>query len=198
MKRFASTRSEKRASQPGAGPRAVERRLHRRRRDPVRVDDPRLDREHDRDRADDRDDPVDGDPHAARKPPGDAIERVVELVRAAPVASCRRRRHRPRERRSGRRRRLVRAAASATRRRDRPSVELRRPRSVGDAGAPRCRSRDAPDVLASPRLDPPVVAREEDLRDRPAAELGRPRVVRVLEPAVERGGEALDLARALA
>ena len=32
----------------GAGPRAVERRLHRRGRDPVRVDDPRLDREHDR------------------------------------------------------------------------------------------------------------------------------------------------------
>ena len=65
MKRFASTRSEKRASQPSAGPRAVQRRLHRRRRDPVRVHDPRLDREHDRDRADDRDDPVDRDPPRA-------------------------------------------------------------------------------------------------------------------------------------
>ena len=41
-----------------------------------------------------------------------------------------------------------------------------------------------------------MVAGEEDLRHRPAAELGRARVVRVLEPAVERGREALHLARA--
>ena len=50
----------------GSGPRAVERRLHRRRRDPVRIDDERLDREHDRDRTDDRGRPVDGDAQPLR------------------------------------------------------------------------------------------------------------------------------------
>ena len=41
---------------------AVQRALHRRRRDPVGVDDVRLDEQHDRYRPDDRDDPVDRDP----------------------------------------------------------------------------------------------------------------------------------------
>ena len=41
--------------------RAMERRLHRRRRDPVRVDHERLHQEHDHDRADDGHDPVDRD-----------------------------------------------------------------------------------------------------------------------------------------
>src|SRR6186713_1814272 len=43
----------------GCGTRAVERRLHRGGRNAVRVDDVRLDEEHDRDRADDRHRPVD-------------------------------------------------------------------------------------------------------------------------------------------
>ena len=92
----------------GRRTRAVERRLHRRRRDAVRVDDPRLDREDDRDGADDGDDPVDCDPQPARKPPGDAIERMMELVllvlprRPAPTEG-----EGPRERRRRRRRRPV-------------------------------------------------------------------------------------------
>ena len=87
---------------PRCGARAVECRLHRRRRDAVRIHDPRLDGEDDRDRADDRDDPVDGDPQPARKASGDAIEGVMELVVLVRVVG-RRRRQRPRER--GRRRR---------------------------------------------------------------------------------------------
>jgi limonene-1,2-epoxide hydrolase len=55
----------------------VERRFHRGGRDPVRVDHERLDRENDRNRADDRDDPIDDDPRPARKTPGDAVERMV-------------------------------------------------------------------------------------------------------------------------
>src|SRR5439155_3508399 len=51
---------------PGPGPRAVKRRLHRRRRDPVRVDHPLLDREDDEDRAGDGHDPVDRDPPRPR------------------------------------------------------------------------------------------------------------------------------------
>ena len=43
----------------GRRPCAVERRFHGGGRDPVRVDHPGLDRQHDRDSADDRDDPVD-------------------------------------------------------------------------------------------------------------------------------------------
>ena len=82
-------------------------------------------------------------------------------------------------------------SASATRR---PADRLVL-RAGSRRAVPPCRSRCAPDPLASPRLDPAVIAREEDLRDGPAAELGRPCVVRVLEPAVERRGEALDLAR---
>src|SRR4029453_3202659 len=58
----------------GAGPRTVETRLHRGRRDAVRVDDPRLDREHDRDRADDRDQPVEGHGPRVRQP--EALDRV--------------------------------------------------------------------------------------------------------------------------
>ena len=77
MKRFASTRSEKRASQPRARPGAVERRLHRGRGNPVRVDHPRLDRQHDRDRAGDRHDPVDRDPPAARQVARRARDRVA-------------------------------------------------------------------------------------------------------------------------
>ena len=69
----------------GRGPGAVQRRLHRRRRDPVRVDDERLDEQHDRDRADDRDDPVDRDPprvgQAARQPV-DRVARVPQRARA--------------------------------------------------------------------------------------------------------------------
>ena len=66
MKRFARTRSENLASQPGGGARTVERGLHRGRRDPVRVDHVGLDDEDDQDSADDRDDPVDGDPKAVQ------------------------------------------------------------------------------------------------------------------------------------
>ena len=214
MKRFARTRSEKRDQAAGAaGLRAVQRRLHRGRRDAVRVDDPGLDREDDRDRADDRHDPVDGDAEPAGKPAGDPVERMVELV--------------PRlARRGSARRRAARAAGPAAARRlivelatggDRPRA---RRRSRWDArlgrlglgvgfGLRRClewrapavvgrRSRGAPHPLAAPRVDPSVVAGEKDLGNGPAAELGRTRVVRILETAVERGREALDLARALA
>ena len=41
-----------------------------------------------------------------------------------------------------------------------------------------------------------MVAREQHVGDAPAAKLQRPRVVRVLERAVELGGEALELAGA--
>jgi len=47
------------------------------------------------------------------------------------------------------------------------------------------------------RSDPRVIARQEDLWNLPPPELGGPRVVRVFEPAVESGGEALDLSRPL-
>ena len=60
----------------GAGPRAVQRRLHRRRRDPVRVDDVPLDQEHDHDRADDRDHPVEDDADAVREVGEEAAERI--------------------------------------------------------------------------------------------------------------------------
>src|SRR6187431_211090 len=66
-----------------------------------------------------------------------------------------------------------------------------RPRAVGE----RC-SRWGFHVFPPPRLDPAVIAREEDLRDLPATKLGRARVVRILESAVQRRREALDLARA--
>src|SRR5581483_501689 len=62
----------------GGGPRAVERRLHRARRDPVRVDHPLLDREHDQDRADDRDEPVDRDPPAAGEARGQAVDGIPQ------------------------------------------------------------------------------------------------------------------------
>ncbi len=67
-----------------------------------------------------------------------------------------------------------------------------RPRAVGE----RC-SRDRSHVVASPGLDPAVIAGEQDLGHLPAAKLRRSRVVRILEPAVEGGREALDLTRAL-
>ena len=162
--------------------RAVERRLHRRGRDAVGIDHPRLDREHDRDRADDRDDPVDGDPEPTRKSSGDAIERVVELLVLFRVG-----------RRGG-------AAATKTGARggggDRYSLGIAS-RRASAAEALFGVAHAAPDVLSPPGVDPTVVAGEQNLRHRPAAELGRPRVVRVLQPAVQRGGEALDLAGAL-
>ena len=89
MKRFASTRSEQRDSQPLPGPRAVQRRLHRGRRDPVRVDDVRLDREHDRDRAQDRDRPVDGDPPLAREAVRQEVDRVSQDAVLARLCSRR-------------------------------------------------------------------------------------------------------------
>src|SRR5919108_4257039 len=46
-------------------------------------------------------------------------------------------------------------------------------------------------LLAPPRVDPRVVARQQDVRDTPALKLRGPGVLRKLEPAFERGGEAL-------
>ncbi len=60
--------------------RAVQGRLHRGRRDPVRVDHPRLQREHEPDRGADRDDPVDGDPPRGRQPRGQAVDGIAHLV----------------------------------------------------------------------------------------------------------------------
>jgi len=72
------------AEQPACGetaearPRAVERRLHRARRDPVRVDHPLLDREDDQDRPEDRDEPVDRDANAVGQPDGQAVDGVSQ------------------------------------------------------------------------------------------------------------------------
>ena len=77
------------------GLRAVERGLHRRRRDPVRIDDPRLDREHDRDRTDDRDHPVDRDAPPVReaaREPVDGVAREVRMLLPPVVLRGRRRR----------------------------------------------------------------------------------------------------------
>ena len=68
----------------------------------------------------------------------------------------------------------------------------------GEHGFPREREPKAlftyaPDALSTPLLDAAVIAGQEDLRNRPAPKLCRPRVVRVFEPPVERGREALDL-----
>ena len=73
----------------------------------------------------------------------------------------------------------------------------RRPRAASRAR--RCRSSDAPEaaLLAAPTLDLPVVAGEQDLGDLPAAVGRGPGVVRVLEASVELGREALVLARPL-
>ena len=63
------------AADLGAG--AVERRLHRRRRDLVRVHDVRLHEEHDRDGGDDRDRPVDHDADGIGKPSREAVDGVA-------------------------------------------------------------------------------------------------------------------------
>jgi hypothetical protein len=66
----------------------VERGLHRRGWDPVWVDDPRLDREDDRDGARDRDDPVERDPPAVGQVREEAVDRVAGVLplRGGPVA----------------------------------------------------------------------------------------------------------------
>src|SRR5580765_1079512 len=61
-----------------ARPRAVERRLHRRRGDLVRVDDPGLDRQHEPDRDGDGHDPVDRDPPGPREALGQPVDRVSQ------------------------------------------------------------------------------------------------------------------------
>ena len=58
--------------------RAVQRRLHRRGRNAVGVDDPRLHREHDRDRDGERQDPVDDRPPAAREIREEPLERAAQ------------------------------------------------------------------------------------------------------------------------
>ncbi len=63
----------------GGGPRAVERGLHRGRRDPVRVDHVGLDDEDDHDRPYDRDDPVDGDTKTVRETAGEAVDRISHV-----------------------------------------------------------------------------------------------------------------------
>src|SRR3954463_1584520 len=60
----------------GAGARAMQRGLHRGGRDPVRVDDPGLDREHDRDRGADRRGPA----HRDAPPPGPRGRQPVERI----------------------------------------------------------------------------------------------------------------------
>src|ERR671933_2507833 len=70
-----------------ARPRAVQRRLHRRGRDAVRVDDVELDREHDPDRARDGEDPVERDPRPARE--AEAVERPPHRALRARLCSRR-------------------------------------------------------------------------------------------------------------
>ena len=109
----------------GLGAGAVQRRLHRRRRDAVRVDDERLDEQHDRDGADDRDDPVDRHPPRVGQAAGQPVDRVARVP------------HRPRRRGAGHRARAActgmdtaaRSAASASRDRRRRR-HRRRPAAV--------------------------------------------------------------------
>src|SRR5439155_3888860 len=63
---------------------AVQRRLHRRRWDSVRVDDPFLEREHDQDRPRDREDPVERDPDAAREPWEEPREWIAAALLGVP------------------------------------------------------------------------------------------------------------------
>src|SRR5262245_28910599 len=53
-------------------------------------------------------------------------------------------------------------------------------------------------LLAAPGLDASMVTGEQHLRDPPAAVLGGPRVVRILDTAVEFGGEGLNAGTVLA
>src|SRR5919206_2219083 len=66
---------------------AVQRRLHRRRRDPVGVHDVELDRDHDPDGAGDREDPVEGDPRPPREP--ESSERALHRTVRARLCSRR-------------------------------------------------------------------------------------------------------------
>src|ERR671923_2264060 len=79
----------RRAAEPGSG--AMERRLHRRGRDPVRVHDPLLDRQHDRDGADDRHHPVDRDPPRAREAVGQLVDGIPHAAPAERSRLCSRR-----------------------------------------------------------------------------------------------------------
>ena len=135
----------------------------------------------------------------AREPAGDPVERMVELVLVGSV----------RRRGGSATRTAARAAASSRRCSARPTPRRRRGRcrpSSGSGGVADAAQLLLLGLLTSrsctrsrrQAVDPAVVAREQDLRHAPAAELRGPRVVRVLEPAVERGREALDLARPLA
>ena len=196
MKRFASTRSENRASQPGRG---------RAQWSVGSIDD-------------------DGIRYGLTTQAliASTIAIAPTIVTIQSTAMRSRRGRRPVTRSSGWwnsccrcRDRPCRVAEPATRRAAQEAAAARTPpasasrRRAGrpsGSGAPgvgvvpllACRSRDRSHVLAAPGVDPAVVAGEQDLGNRPPAELGRPRVVRVLEPAVERGGEALDLARPFA
>ena len=77
MNRFAITRSLKRrlAARPGSG--AVERRLHRRRRNLVRVDDECLDQQHGGNRDRDRQSPVDDRAPRPGKPSREPVDRAL-------------------------------------------------------------------------------------------------------------------------
>ena len=127
-------------------------------------------------------------------PPGDAVERVVELVLRQLAF-----RGRPGERGRGRRNRARDAApippVSATRVGSEPSFGL---------GLGRCLERPAIAGLAHVALRTSPGARRRCGRgrpragspERPPAEVGGAGVVRVLEAPVQRGREALHLARA--
>ncbi len=62
------------------GVRAVQRRLHRRGRDPVRVDDVGLDREDRGDRDHDREHPVDHRTPRGRDPPHETVDRISQRI----------------------------------------------------------------------------------------------------------------------
>src|SRR2546427_11529566 len=55
-----------------------------------------------------------------------------------------------------------------------------------------------PALFSSPFLDLPVVPRKQNIRHAPPAKLGWPSVVRILEPTLQLGGEALEGTRLLA
>src|SRR5207244_6545167 len=59
-------------------------------RDPIRVDDPGLDREHDPDGARNRDDPVESDPPAVRQIGEEAVDRIARTLPLSGGAVARR------------------------------------------------------------------------------------------------------------
>ena len=172
--------------------RAVERRLHRRGGNPVRVDDERLHEQDDRDGADDRDGPVDRDAERVRQAAREPVDRVARLqvrrrFRRAPrspapaaVGTCRAAAAAAASAASSRepssrlpRRRLRRRNAAGEPSPDRPVSAAGRPAAARPAGR---RPAHAMPLVTALRAckDNTVSAAERRSRDAPLATLLRP------------------------